>query len=72
MQKIFKTVAIIWEKAQCVCHQNRLLKRPFSLATPQLVVAIYQIGTGPTLLEAQRYEISNGTTKVQFKFSQKP
>ena len=36
-QKLFKTGAIFWEKAQCVCT-----KRPFSLATPQLDEAMNQ------------------------------
>ena len=46
MQKIFKTGAIFWEKAQCVCIVIKTAtKRPFSLATPQLDEATYHIGT---------------------------
>ena len=46
MQKLFKTVAIFWEKAQCVCKIVKTAKeRHFSLATPQLDEAMDQSGT---------------------------
>ena len=43
MQKIFKTGAIFWEKAQCVCAVVKT--KPLSIATPQLVEAMDQSET---------------------------